>query len=64
MEGEWTPTKKYLSQLTTYRGGGLIFFQDKKIKKMLISIEEDEKFNEIMLILYLSGGLLSAKNPC
>ena len=29
MEGDWTPTKTYLSQLTTYRGGSLIFFQDK-----------------------------------
>ena len=29
LEGDWTPTKTYLSQLTTYRGGSLIFFQDK-----------------------------------
>ena len=31
LEGDWTPTKTYLSQLTTYRGGSLIFFQDKHI---------------------------------
>ncbi|MDD6514826.1 MAG: hypothetical protein PUG45_05205, partial [bacterium] len=30
LEGDWTPTKTYLSQFTTYRGGSHIFFQDKK----------------------------------
>ena len=31
LEGDWTPTKTNLSQLATYRGGSLIFFQDKSI---------------------------------
>ena len=30
LEGDWTPTKTKLSQLTTYRGGSLIFFQDER----------------------------------
>ena len=29
LEGDWTPTKTKLLQLTTYRGGSLISFQDK-----------------------------------
>ena len=29
LEGDWTPTKTKLSQLTTYRGGIPISFQDK-----------------------------------
>ena len=30
LEKDWTPAKNNLSQLTTYRGGSLIFFQDKR----------------------------------
>ena len=28
LEEDWTPTKMKLSQLITYKGGSLIFFQD------------------------------------
>ena len=38
LEGDWTPTKTYLSQLTTYRGGSLIFFQDKLFLFRLMTI--------------------------
>ena len=33
LEGDWTPTKTKLLQLTTYRGGSLISFQDKRISQ-------------------------------
>ena len=33
LEGDWTPTNTKLSQLATYRGGSLIFFQDERQKK-------------------------------
>ena len=29
LEGDWTPSKTKLLQLAIYRGGSLIFFQDK-----------------------------------
>ena len=39
LEGDWTPTKTKLLQLTTYRGGSLISFQDKILQNTTLNVK-------------------------
>ena len=39
LEGDWTPTKTKLLQLTTYRGGSLISLQDKILQNTTLNVK-------------------------